>query len=224
VVGGGGVGLVVAVERRLHLLQQADAVVELALADRRAQVLDTAGRVVDDQRLVAGAEEAGAEAAVADRDEVRQRELRVAQLRRDQRAETRVDEAADAFLVAGVQVDLGPAVGAFAGAHTADDGPVVHQAGQLREVLADLDAGHGGLDRLELAAVLGTRLQIEGVLVRRAAVHPEKDTGLRPGAGLGGAASEDVQPARQRHGRDADGGQLQPVAAREGVEEHGDVP
>ena len=63
---GDRVGLVVAVERLLHLLEQADAVVELPAGDERPQVLDAAARVGDEQRLVLRPEEAGAVAAVAD--------------------------------------------------------------------------------------------------------------------------------------------------------------
>ena len=69
------------------------------------------------------------------------RGVRLADLAGDDGAEARVDEPALAFAVAGVQVVLGPRVGPFRRAHAADDDAVVHQLGDLRQVLADLDAG-----------------------------------------------------------------------------------
>src|SRR5206468_3824058 len=98
-------------------------------------------------------------AAVADRHKVRQRVVRVADFLGHDGAQARVHQTADAFLVTGVQVVLGPAVSAFAGAHAADDGAVLHQLGQAREVFADLDAGHAGVDGPIGAALRGVRLQ-----------------------------------------------------------------
>ena len=174
------------------------------VADEGPQVFDAAVGIVDDERLIAWAEEAGAVAAMADGDEVGQRAVGVADFLGGDGAEAGIDQAAHAFAVAGVQVVVGAGVGAFRGAHAADDGGMVHEPGQPREVLADADAGDVGVDGLERAAVGGAGPQVEGVLVAGAAVHPQEDAAFVPSRlsagdrillGLGGpAASTGIQP------------------------------
>ena len=51
--------------------------------------------------------------------------------------------------VAGAHVVGGPAVVGFLGAHGADDGHLVAELGDLRQMFADLDAGGRGLNLLE---------------------------------------------------------------------------
>src|SRR5205823_413456 len=59
----------------------------------------------------------------------------------------------------------------------ADEGELVGQGGDLREALADLDAGDGRADRLELAADLGrgVGLEVPHVLVGWAAAEEDVD-------------------------------------------------
>ena len=76
-------------------------------------------------------------------------------------------------LVAGVEVILGVVVVVDLGFHRAEDRHVVHALRQLRKLLDDVDAGHGGLCRFEFAAGLG----IEGVLLAGSAIHPQEDAG-----------------------------------------------
>ena len=156
------VGLVFAVEGLLHLVEQADALVELPGRDQRLQVLDAAVGVGDEHRLVLRPEEPGAVAAAADGDVVRHRAVR----RSPSSFATiepidGVDDAALPFAVAGVHEVLGPRVGAFGRAHPADDDARVHHLGDLRQVLADLDAGCARLDRLELTGALAVGLEVE---------------------------------------------------------------
>src|SRR5262249_33947131 len=137
-----------AVEALLQLVEQVDAVLELAAGDAGTQVLDAAGRIIDDERLIARAEEAGAVAAVADGDEVRQGQFGIADLLGGDGTDRRVDESALAFAIAGVQVVLGAGVSAFRRAHRADDRPMVHDASEPGEVLADADAADIRVDLL----------------------------------------------------------------------------
>ena len=62
----------------------------------------------------------------------------------------------------------------------ADDGQLVEHAGLARHVFANLHAGHVGLDRPKLAAILhgGVRLEVVHVHVRRAAGQVDHDGGL----------------------------------------------
>ena len=66
----------------------------------------------------------------------------------------------------------------------ADDRQPIHHAGQPRQMLADLDAGDTGGDRLELAADFGRRVgfEIDHVLMRRPAGQEDHDDGLVRGA------------------------------------------
>jgi hypothetical protein len=64
----------------------------------------------------------------------------------------------------------------------ADDGELVGHTGVQGHVLADVDAGHVGLDGPEVAAVLGggVRLHVVHFQVRRPARQPnEDDRGIR---------------------------------------------
>jgi hypothetical protein len=67
--------------------------------------------------------------------------------------------------------------------HRTDCGDVLHELGRARQVLAEADAGHGGLDgRVERAALLdggfvvAERLRVEGVDLAHAAAEPDEDT------------------------------------------------
>ena len=131
----------------------------------------------------------------------------------DQRAERRVADRAG-LLVAGPQVEGRPAVVAFLGAHRADDGDVFHLLGELGQVLADHDAGHRRLDRLELAAVGVAGLGVEGVGLARAAGHPEQDARLSPLRVRARVGGQGLDPAGGREADDAGRGQPQHLAAR----------
>src|SRR5262249_38421047 len=98
--------------------------------------------------------------------------------------------------------------------------PVVHQASQLREVLADLDAGDAGLNGLVGAALLGAGTQVEGVLVAGTAIHPQEDAGLGASPSLGSAGGQDIHPTGHRGAKHASGGQLEHVAAGQVRVEH----
>ena len=91
-----------------------------------------------------------AEKRAADGDEVRQRELGLAQFRGDDRANARVAEAADAFLVAGVHVIAAAHVIGFARAHGADEDARVQEVVREPDAVAQQGpAGEraGGVDR-----------------------------------------------------------------------------
>ena len=83
-------------------------------------------------------------------------------------------------LVAGQHPLRAHAVAGVGVVRRADDGELVHDLGLLRQVLADLDAGHVGGDRLELAAELGrgVRLEIVHVDVAGPAGLPDQDDRL----------------------------------------------
>ncbi len=87
-------------------------------------------------------------------------------------------------------------MGAFSGAHAADDGRMLHLLGQLREVLTNLNPRHGRRDRLVVAAVFRVRLHVKGILVAGAAVHPEQDTRPVFAAAAGRVGRHHVEPAR----------------------------
>ena len=90
--------------------------------------------------------------------------------------------------------------------HRSHDRQLVGPLGQLRKVLADLDARHARGDRLELAADLGRRvgLQVPGVLLRRPAPHEEQDAAL--GAAKARITRRELGLRRPRPGRAADPG------------------
>ena len=63
--------------------------------------------------------------------------------------------------VAGQHVMIGRPVVRVVMAERTDQRELVHLPGELRQMLADLDAGHVGGDRLELAAELGRGIGLE---------------------------------------------------------------
>ena len=65
--------------------------------------------------------------------------------------------------------------------HAPEDRVAVGAGGQLREMLADVNTGHVGGHRLELAAVFGrgVGLKVEAVEVGRAAAKVDEDRRLR---------------------------------------------
>src|SRR5262249_28014345 len=158
--------------------EQVDPVIELGLVDAGAEVLDTAGSIVDDQWLMASAEEASAIAAVADRDEIRHGVGFAAELLGDDGAEGGILDASLSFAIASVHVVGGTGVGPFRRAHAADDRRVIREPSELREMFADLDAVGGRLNLAERAALLGARPKVKRVLVARSAGHPEEDAAL----------------------------------------------
>ena len=72
--------------------------------------------------------------------------------------------------------------------HRADQAPVTAALGQTRQVLGDLHARRGGLDRVELAAnpIRGIGLQVEAVLLGQATREKDVEHGL----GLATAGSQ----------------------------------
>ena len=79
--------------------------------------------------------------------------------------------------------------------------------GQARQVLADVDAGDVGPDRLELAADLdrGVRLEVHHVLVRRPAGQEDHDDGLVRAADAGlGLGPQDLRQRQAAQGQAAD--------------------
>src|SRR5262249_13190887 len=145
-------------------------------------------------------------------DVVGQVEVRIGDLVGNDGADAGIDDAADTLAVAGVHQVVSRAVVGIAGGHAAQDGHVLHLLSELGQVLADLDAGHAGIDELVLATVF----DIPGVRLGGAAVHPEEDAGLVLGAGRGlfsGAAGQRLEPAGHRGPDHAGGGQPQHIAA-----------
>src|SRR5262249_51797590 len=121
---------------------------------------------------------------------------------------------------------LRPAAGALegvvaaGGAHDrADDDALVHQPGDAREDLADLDARDVRVDRAELPADLarGVHLEVPHVLVGRSTTEEDIDDRLvrrrRAGAGLG---PEHVGQ-RQRGGAEGERPDLEEAAAGDAV-------
>jgi hypothetical protein len=175
--------------------------------------------LADDQRSVARAEKAGtirrrAEKAIRRHaDETGQFRARLLQLFREQRSHRRIVDWA-AGDVPGAHLVGGPSVVGLLGAHRADERHVLHVSGDLRQMLADFDAGDAGGDLLVGSAVGVAGLQIEGVHLAGTAVHPEEDA--RPLA-LGmsdGVRGQRFQPAREGVTHHPRGGQTQPIAPR----------
>ena len=106
------------------------------------------------------------------------------------------------------------------GTERADDGQLVPHAGLQGEVFADLDAGHVGGDRLELAAKLDGRFRLEvvHVHVRRAAAQVDHDGRLDRGWSCRCRPSPRPAPqhAGQRQTR-AEGADLEEAAAVDAV-------
>ena len=98
---------------------------------------------------------------------------------RDHGAEAGIDQRR-AGPIAGQQVVGGAIVLGLGRGHRPDQGHAIHHLGQVREHLADPQAGHGRVDRLELPFDVnrGVGLGVEGVDVRRPAGHPDQDAML----------------------------------------------
>ena len=102
----------------------------------------------------------------------------------------------------------------------ADDGHACRMnLASLRQVLADLDARGTGVDFLERAAVGVAGLEIEGVHLAGAAVHPQQDAGLAPLRIRGGVVGQGFEPAGHRAADDA--GRRRASASRGATEEVG---
>src|SRR5262249_42082951 len=120
---------------------------------------------------------AGTERLAAQRDVVRQVVVALPEEVRSDRAHAWVDDPADAFAVAGVHVVAAAAVAPLAGGHATQERDVLHLLGNLRQVLAHLDAGDARADRLEAAGAVG-RLRIESVNMAGSAGHEQQDAAL----------------------------------------------
>ena len=182
--------------RPLRAAQQAEPAGEPAGGHGQ---LDVGGRLLgvgDVERLVLHAQQARADGAAADRDDVRQVELGVAQLAGHHAAEARVLHRAGGG-VAGVHLVGGPLVVAFLAGHRPDQGDFAHHLRGLLPPRGDLDAGDGGVDGLDLAAGLGARLGVEGLHLAGAAGHPQEDDGhvaLAQVVGVDGHQVGEAQP------------------------------
>ena len=119
-----------AVEAGLELVEQADAIVEMIGGHQRTQVLHTPRRVGHDQRLMPSAKKARAIAAIADRDVIGQRAVRIAQFLGRDGPQAGISQAAHAFLVTRVEIVFCSAMCPFSRAHAAHQGSLVHQLRQ----------------------------------------------------------------------------------------------
>ncbi len=120
-------------------------------------------------------------------------------------------------LVSGVEV-----VGVLVG-ERADDRELIGPGGEAGQVLADPDAGGGGVDRVELAAdaLGGVGLHVEGVEVAEAAGEEDQDHRPRP-AGAGGSVAGSGQGATSQEAggpqaEEAGETDLQELAAEDAV-------
>ncbi len=103
-------------------------------------------------------------------------------------------------------------------AHAPEDGVLVRALGELGQVLADLDAGHVGGDRLEFTPELArsVRLQVERIHVRWAAPQVDEDRrGGLPSVKL--TRFGQLEIVRQRQAGCADDAHPQEVAATDAV-------
>jgi hypothetical protein len=103
----------------------------------------------------------------------------------------------------------------------ANQGKLVGQLRQSRQVLVDLQAGDVGADRVERPAILGrsVRLQVKQVNVAGAAIGPKQDDRkLVPGIWRGRLGSQQAGQARQagRQRTEAEAADRQPRAAIDG--------
>ena len=148
----------------------------LAEAGGGRDVLRRLAGVLDRERSVHHAEEAGADAlgGAADADETRQRQVFRGQQRRGHGAKGRVlhDRIR---LPAGVHQHGAAFMAAFVGHQGADQRQVLELLGDFRQDFGDLDAGGRGLDRLEFAAGLLAGLEVPQVHMAGAAAHPHDD-------------------------------------------------
>src|SRR5262249_13316634 len=138
---------------------------------RRARVLDGEGGVVH-------AEEAGADAlsGAADADECGQSQVLGGDQGRGDRADGGVLDNG-AGHAAGVHQGGATVVADLVGCQPADDGELVHLAGDGGEEFADVDAADVGLDLVEDIG-LGTGLEVPQVNGGGSAPHPHDDETL----------------------------------------------
>ena len=140
--------------------------------------------------------------------------------------------AAGAVGIAGQHPVAADVVVVVVGRDRPHDGQLVGDPRGARQQLAELDAGHVGLDRLERPADLGrgAGLGVEGLVLRRPALQPEEDHVLRPAErrrarsdGLGrreiarGALAP--QQVGERQPQRAESAHAQPLAAVDAVTE-----
>ena len=182
-------------ELRLERPPQIDAAGELRPLDAGRQVIDlqlgiaaggcgaggpdAVGRA-DRQRRIPRAEEAGRKRGLIERpirrnaDIVRHGVVFAGQSLRERRANRRILNRPQRLLARAN--DIRPAaVVAFLGAQAADDRQPIGHLAQLRQVLAESQAGNLRRDFLELAAVGVARLHVERVGLRRTPRHPQQD-------------------------------------------------
>ena len=186
------------------LEEERGALVVPLLAGRTVDVRNGVIRVVEaERRVFVGEGVPLRNERRIDGDEVRKGEVLLALLVADHRSARRDVEPLHG-LDAQVHEGGAPLVRAFHGVHRADDRHVLGRLGALHHVLGELDAGGGRVDRLELAAVLLSRLRVEGVDVGGTTAHPQHDD--RAGAlarGLLGHGLLGQDRMRQRRCRDS---------------------
>ena len=142
-------------EIRFDLLEHFQPAGVTLVASRRLRVFRLGFGILQHERIVIDAQEAGAAgigAAAADANEAGQLEAGRADLLGDVRTE-RWELHAAHRQVAVMQQERRPRMAAFLAGHRADDGDVVHRGGAFRQAVGDLNAGNGRRDRLGLAAV-----------------------------------------------------------------------
>ena len=101
------------------------------------------------------------------------------------------------------------------GGHAAHQGQMLHLLGDVRQVLADLDARRRGGDRLVGAALVAPFLMSKVQVWRRPAAHEQNDARLGRLALACSAASlagDHVEPAGNAGAQRPDAGQLQHIA------------
>ena len=155
----------------------------------------------DDKRRVTGSHETGAARRSIHRHEGRDLQSRPlrAQLVADHAAKRRVHHGGIGD-ERGVHVVATPTVIRLASAHRADHAQLVHLHRRLGHMLADLQVALG-LDRLELAAVLRTGLQVPDVDRGRTSAHPHQDAGLLGLLDVLGMSPDIGNELHSRHGR-----------------------
>ena len=170
---------------------------------------------VDLVRGVFHADEAGAFAGAADRDERGDFELLAlqAQFQTHDRPERGMHDGRVGS-VAGVQVIAPAGMIGLAGAHRAHDRQMFHRFGGLRQVLGDLQVA-GRADGLEFAGVLGAGLEVPHIDRRRTAAHPQQDAGLLLFANLFRVRFDMREKVEPRHRQTAHRQMLDEVPARE---------
>jgi hypothetical protein len=104
---------------------------------------------------------------------------------------------------------------AFLGGHRPQDGQLLAVLGQLGQVLAEFHSRRSGGDLLEGSAVGMAGLEVEGVRLAGAAIHPQQDArplALRAG---GRGRRQPLEPAGHRQAGEAGRTETQPIAPRQ---------